>query len=130
MNLYRQTRHLLEWADSRHITLVPRHILGLLNVIANRLPRRYQVINAKWTLSPQVLHHVWHLWEQRDIATSLPPWKSPDCLRTSHHYQTWKGGESMPFPFFGKTYGCTGSHFSPSSGKFSDGYSQPVARPS
>ena len=34
-SLYRQTVLLLKWADSRHITLVPRHIPGHLNVVAD-----------------------------------------------------------------------------------------------
>ena len=34
-SLYRQTVLLLEWADSKRITLVPRHIPGHLNVVAD-----------------------------------------------------------------------------------------------
>ena len=83
-SLYHQTVHLLEWADSRHITLVPRHIPGHLNVVADHLSRRQQIMNAKWKLSLQVLHHVWLIWGQPHVdqfatseTASLPTYVSP-----------------------------------------------------
>ena len=57
-SLYRQTVLLLEWVDSKRITLVLHHILGHLNVVADRLSQWHQTINSEWTLSQQILHHV------------------------------------------------------------------------
>ena len=63
---------------------MPRHIPGKLNIIADRLSRRHQVLNSEWTLSLPVLHQVWRLWGQPHVdmfATAdnarLPTFVSP-----------------------------------------------------
>ena len=60
-SLFRQTVLLLEWVDSRRITLVLRHIPGHLSMVADCLSRRHQIINSEWPWSQQILHHMWHL---------------------------------------------------------------------
>ena len=53
-------------------------------MVADRLSQRLQTINSEWTLSQQILHHVWRLWGQPHVdlfATSetahLPTYVSP-----------------------------------------------------
>ena len=82
--LYSHTAQLLLWADSHNVSLVPCHIPGKLNVIADRLSCRHQVLNSEWTLSLPVLHQVWHLWGQPHVDvfatannTRLPTFVSP-----------------------------------------------------
>ena len=82
-SLHRQTV-LLEWVDSRRITLTPRHIPGHLNVVADHLSQRHQIIISEWTLCHQVLHHMWCLWGQPHVnlfvtseTTRLPTYISP-----------------------------------------------------
>ena len=110
-SLYRQTVLLLEWADSKRITLVPRHIPGHLNVVADRLSRRHQTINSEWTLSQQILHHMWRLWGQPHIdlfATSetarLPTYISllpdPAAWRTDALSFPWTNLWAYMFPPF------------------------------
>lgn len=82
--LFDLTVRLFEWADLHRVTLVPRHIPGRLNVIADRLSRQHQVIHTEWSLSPVVARQVWRVWGQPHVdmfATSenakLPVYVSP-----------------------------------------------------
>ena len=59
--LHHQTALLLSWADNHSVRLLPRHISGHLNVLADQLSRRHQVLNTEWTLAQPVLTHLWHL---------------------------------------------------------------------
>ena len=82
--LHRQTALLLSWADNHSVHLLPRHIPGRLNVLADQLSRRHQVLNTEWTLAQPVLTHLWHLWGRPHVdmfATAnnarLPVFVSP-----------------------------------------------------
>ena len=110
-SLYRQTVLLLEWADSQRITLVPRHILGHLNVVPDQLSWRHQTINSEWTLSQQILHHVWRLWgkphidlfatsETACLPTYVSPLSDPAAWRTNALSFPWTDLWAYMFPPF------------------------------
>ena len=44
------------------ITLLVRHILDQLNVLANVLLRRLQVIVTEWSLHPSIMHQMFSIW--------------------------------------------------------------------
>lgn len=82
--LYLITRSLLLWADSLQISLQARHIPGHLNVIADQLSRRHQIIQTEWCMSDMVLDALWKLWGRPHVdlfATAenakLPVYVSP-----------------------------------------------------
>jgi len=87
--LYTLTRDLLLWCDEHGVLLSARHIPGRLNVLADRLSRRHQVIQTEWSLAPTVVSRIWKLWGAPHVdlfATSenhkLPVYVSPlpdDC---------------------------------------------------
>ena len=118
--LYSHTGQLLPWADSHNISLVPCHIPGDLNVIADRLSGRHQVLNSEWTLSLLVLHQVWRLWGQPHVdmfATAdnarLPmfvsPLSDPWVWRIDALSFTWMGLwiYLLPlFPLLPEVLGC------------------------
>ena len=109
--LYSHTAQLLLWADSHNVSLVPRHIPGKLNVIADRLSRRHQVLNSEWTLSLSVLHQVWRLWGQLHVdmfatadnarlPTFVSPLPDPRAWRIDALSFTWTGLWIYLFPPF------------------------------
>ena len=78
------TRQLLEWTDSHQMVLVPRHIPGKANILADQLSRRGQVIETEWSLHPQITSALWAVWDRPMVdlfATSLnaklPTYVSP-----------------------------------------------------
>ena len=105
--LYSHTAQLLLWADSHNISLVPCHIPGKLNVIADRLSRCHQVLNSVWTLSLPVLHQVWYLWGQPRVDffatadnTRLPTFVSPLSDPRAWQMDAWTGLWIYLFPPF------------------------------
>jgi len=60
--LYLLTRDLLLWCDANDVLLSARHIPGRLNVLADRLSRRHQVIQTEWSLMPTVAARMWKVW--------------------------------------------------------------------
>ena len=82
--LFKLTTELFQWADEHQVLLVARHIPGHLNVIADRLSRRHQIIHTEWSLAPAVAAALWLVWGQPHVdlfATSenakLPVFVSP-----------------------------------------------------
>ena len=109
--LYSHTAQLLLWADSHNISLVPRHIPGKLNVVADHLSHCHQVLNSEWTLSLPVLHQVWHLWGQPHVdmfatannarlPTFISPLLDPQAWRIDALSFTWTGLWIYLFPPF------------------------------
>ena len=47
-----------EWAEERSMTLIPRHLPGHLNVLADHLSRRDQILKTEWSLNPAVARRV------------------------------------------------------------------------
>ena len=91
--LFNLTRQLFQWADEHAVLLVARHIPGHLNVIADRLSRRHQVIHTEWSLAPEVARKLWQLWGQPHVDlfatrenTKLPTFVSP--LQDSQAWRT------------------------------------------
>ena len=77
---------LLSWCNLRQICLRAGHILGRLNVIADKLSRHQQVIQMEWSLHLDVFAQICHRWHFPKIdmfATSynskLPHIPSPQC---------------------------------------------------
>ena len=77
-----------EWAEKRSMTLIPRHLPGHLNVLADHLSRRDQILKSEWSLNPAVAWHVFRVWgsPQVDlcvlkcntkIATYMSPFPEP-----------------------------------------------------
>ena len=78
------TRELLEWADTQDLTIVPRHIPGKANILADQLSRRGQAIETEWSIHPLVVEALWRLWDRPLVdlfATALnhklPTYVSP-----------------------------------------------------
>ena len=51
MALNQEAQHLLYWAESMDLSLVPQFIVGAQNVVADSLSRRNRVLGSEWTLA-------------------------------------------------------------------------------
>ena len=50
------------WAEKRGMTLVPRHLSGQLNVLADHLSRRGQFLKTEWGLNQTITDRIFHAW--------------------------------------------------------------------
>jgi len=99
-SLYQLTCNLLTWADNYNIRLSPRHIPGHLNVIADRLSRRHQIINSEWTLSPATLLAVWQTWGKPyvDLFATKDSAKLPVFVSPLPELEAWRT-DALSFPW-------------------------------
>ena len=75
---------ILSWCTRKKVTLKARHILGRLNMIADKLSRLDQTIQTEWSLHPEVFKAICSWWHQPQVdlfATrfnnKLPQFVSP-----------------------------------------------------
>ena len=75
---------ILSWCTRKQVTFKARHIPGRLNVIADKLSRLGQTIQAEWSLHPEVFKAIRSRWHQPQVdlfATrfnnKLPQFVSP-----------------------------------------------------
>ena len=75
---------ILTWCARKKVTLKARHILGRLNMIADKLSRLGQTIQTEWSLHPEVFKAICNRWRQPRVdlfATrfnnKLPQFVSP-----------------------------------------------------
>ncbi|XP_064113206.1 uncharacterized protein LOC135219920 [Macrobrachium nipponense] len=66
-SLNETAKNLLLWAKDRNIVLQTRFVQGELNVRADLLSRRNQVLPTEWTLKLEVCELLWRLWGQPSI---------------------------------------------------------------
>ena len=109
LELFHLTQELFLLADRHQITISARHIPGHLNVIADKLSRSHQILPGEWTLCPQVLNQLWHLWGAPHVdlfATTanarLPTYVSPlpelGAWRTDALSFSWTGLWAYAYP--------------------------------
>jgi hypothetical protein len=101
-SLYNLSFQLLLWCDHYDIVLSARHIPGRLNVIADLLSRRHQVINTEWSLSPKVTSLLWQLWGQPhvDLFATKSNAKLPTYVSPLPDVQAWRQ-DALSFPWTG-----------------------------
>ena len=91
--------------------LLPQFISGHLNVLADSLSRRSQVLGSEWTLCSQAVRYLLRRWPATiDLfATSLnhrlpvyfSPMFDPQSAGTDAMLQSWDGLQAYAFPSFG-----------------------------
>jgi len=52
------------WAEHRNMTLVPRHLPGHLNVIADQLNRKDQILKSEWSLNQSIADRIFRFLGQ------------------------------------------------------------------
>ena len=104
-------QELLRLCESQSVRLLPHFIPGHLNVLADSLSRRSQVLGSEWTLCPQAVSELLRRWPANiDLfATSLnhrlpvyfSPMYDPQSACTDAMLQSWDGLQAYAFPPFG-----------------------------
>ena len=59
-----RAEEILIWTHNHHIQISTEFIPGQLNVLADELSRRNQVLATEWTISHSALEPVWRLWHK------------------------------------------------------------------
>ena len=100
----------VRFCEESHIQLLPQFIPGKMNVLADSLSRRNQVIGSEWTLCAEAFRHL-RLWPATiDLfATSLnhrlpvyfSPMVDPQSAGTDAMLQSWDDLQAYAFPPFG-----------------------------
>ena len=103
-------QELLRLCESQSVRLIPQFIPGHLNVLADSLSRRSQVLGSKWTLCPEAVSELLRRWPATiDLyATSLnhrlpvyfSPTYNPLSAGTDAMLQSWDGLQAHAFPPF------------------------------
>ena len=104
-------QELLRLCESQSVRLLPQFIPGHLNVLADSLSSRSQVIGSEWTLCPQAVEEPLYRWPATmDLfATSLnhrlpvyfSPMYDPQAAGSNTMLQSWDGLQAYAFPPFG-----------------------------
>ena len=108
-NLVAITWSLLAWCHSREITLSARHIPGVMNVLADQLSRKQQIIHTEWSLNKEVFSAICKnlFVPQIDLfATRLnhklplfvSPVPDPLAIETDAMQIDWTGKSVYAFP--------------------------------
>ena len=104
-------QYILRLCEARHIRLVPQFIPGYLNVMADSLSRRSQVLGSECTLYQPAFLELLRLWPATiDLfataaTTRLPvyfsPMSDPQSAGIDAMMQSWDGLQAYAFPPFG-----------------------------
>ena len=103
------TMQVLEWADSQNMTLRSQYVPGRLNVKADALSRRRQILKTEWSLNPEVFRRVCKILGQPHIdllatdrnaklPTYYSPIPDPKAVGTDAFLQDWTGMWAYAFP--------------------------------
>ena len=72
------------WSEQQGVTLVPRHVPGHLNVHADRLSRKNQILKSEWSLCQTVADKIFLVWGRPQVDlfalernAKLPTYMSP-----------------------------------------------------
>ena len=107
--LFTLAKKILLWCRESGTRLLCRHIAGRLNVKADQLSRKSQVIGTEWSLSPRVIEAIWALWgrphidlfatrDNRKIDTFVSPFPDEWAWATDAMSISWKGMWAYAFP--------------------------------
>ena len=104
---------ILRLCERHQVRLVPQFITGTLNVLADSLSRRSQVLGSEWTLCHQAFRELLRLWPMTidlfamAMTTRLPVYFArmsdlvPQSAGTDAMMQSWDGLQAYAFPTFG-----------------------------
>ena len=98
-----------EWAEKRSMTLIPRHLPGHLNVLADHLSRRDQFLKTEWSLNPAVARRVFRvrgsphvdlfaLKCNTKLSTYMSPIPEPEAWKVDSLVQSWEGLYAYAYP--------------------------------
>lgn len=81
----------LAWCAKRQVSLTARFVPGKLNVLADSLSRKEQIIHTEWTLHMGTLFQIFHFWEVPHIDLFATRWNNrlPVFVSPVHDPLAW-----------------------------------------
>ena len=102
--LFRATRELFQWTETNGVTLRVSHIPGKLNVVADMLSRKNQILPTEWSLSPTLFRQIHKLCPaiQVDLFANCLNHQIPTYVSPVPDDQAW-AVDALSFPWDGLT---------------------------
>ena len=100
---------LLVWCAKRQVSLTAKFVPGKLNVLADSLSRKGQIIHTEWTLRWGTLSQIFHFWEvphidlfatrlNNQLPTFVSPFHDPLAWAVDAMSLSWEGMLAYAFP--------------------------------
>ena len=97
------------WAEQHRMTLVPRHLPDHLNVYADSLSRRHQILGTEWSVNQSIMDRVFSHWGRPHVDlfalscnTKLTTFMSPiwqkDGWKVDSLVHSWEGMYAYAYP--------------------------------
>ena len=97
------------WSEKRGMTLVPRYLPGYLNVLADHLSRRGQILKTEWSLNQTVADRFFRAWgrpfvdlfalgKNTKLAIYASPIREEASWKVDSLVQNWDGLYVYAYP--------------------------------
>ena len=97
------------WSEKRGMTLVPRHLPGHLNVLADHLSRRDEILKTEWSLNQTIADRIFRAWGRpfvdlfalrinTKLATCISPIREEMSWKVDSLVQNWDGLYAYAYP--------------------------------
>ena len=97
------------WSEKRGMTLVPRYLPGHLNVLADHLSRRGQILKTEWSLNQTVADRFFRAWgrpfvdlfalgKNTKLAIYVSPIREEVSWKVDSFVQNWDGLYAYAYP--------------------------------
>jgi len=108
-SLTQLSTEMLLWAEKANIVVQVKHVPGQLNVLADLLSRKDQVLPTEWSLHPEVALKIWKLWGKPHIdlfathlnakcVTFVAPVHLPGAWDIDAMSMNWEGMWAYAYP--------------------------------
>ena len=97
------------WSEKRGMTLVPRYLPGHLNVLADHLSRRGQILKTEWSLNQTIADRIFRAWgrpfvdlfalgKNTKLAIYVSPIREETSWKVDSLVQNWDGLYAYAYP--------------------------------
>ena len=97
------------WSEKRGLTLVPRYLPGHLNVLADHLSQRGQILKTEWSLNQTVADRIFRAWgrpfvdlfalgKNTKLAIYVSPIREETSWKVDSLVQNWDGLYAYAYP--------------------------------
>jgi hypothetical protein len=108
-NTMMETLTLFTILQLKNLTLRARYLPGVRNVLADSLSRRDQICPSEWSLHPQVVRQIFHLWgtplidlfatsQNNKLPVYISPLPDPKALDEDALSRSWEGMWAYAYP--------------------------------
>jgi len=107
--MFRETEQVLQMAEENHWFLSAKHVPGRLNILADQLSRRSEIISTEWELHQEAAQLLFQRWGtpnidlfatklNKKLAIYVSPVMDPEAWDTEALSISWEGLSAYAFP--------------------------------